>query len=101
MDSLSFIAVSNEPAPKIRARLIDRVGDQPMRAGNRLSAKEQERLRGIGKVVTYPKGGMTIFPRGSDAEFVYVIDEGIVRITRTALNGQRRILAFMVPGDLF
>jgi CRP-like cAMP-binding protein len=44
---------------------------------------------------------MTIFRSEKEAEFVYVVDEGIVRITRLAPNGQRRILAFMVPGDLF
>jgi CRP-like cAMP-binding protein len=81
--------------------LIDRIGNEPMRIGNRLSAKQQDKLRAIAKLLTCPKGGMTIFSRGADAEFVYVVDEGIVRITRTALNGQRRILAFMVPGDLF
>jgi CRP-like cAMP-binding protein len=101
MDSPLPDAPLNGSAPKIRARLIDRVGDQPMRVGNRLSAKEQARLQSIGKLVSFAKGGMTIFSRGADAEFVYVIDEGIVRITRTAMSGQRRILAFMVPGDLF
>lgn len=92
---------TNELAPKIRARLIDRVGEHPLHISNRLSAREQERLRSIARTITYSKAGTTIFSRGADAQFVYVIDEGIVRITRTALNGQRRILAFMLPGDLF
>lgn len=101
MDATFPDAPLNDPAPKIRARLIDRVGDQALHISNRLSSKEQERLRAIAKLVTYPKAGMTIFSRGADAQFVYVVDQGIVRIMRTALNGQRRILAFMVPGDLF
>ena len=101
MDSVLLHSPSTEPAPKIRARSIDRIGDEPMLIGNRLSVEQQEKLRSIAKLLCYPKSGMTIFSRGADAEFVYVVNEGIVRITRTALNGQRRILAFMVPGDLF
>src|SRR5262249_8696205 len=42
-----------------------------------------------------------ISAEGEDAHFVYAIDEGLVRISRHAENGQRQILAFMVPGDLF
>jgi CRP-like cAMP-binding protein len=101
MDAIFPHARSNEPAPKIRARLIDRDGNEPLRISNRLSAREQDRLRSIAKLMVFPKAGTTIFSRGDDAEFVYVVDQGIVRITRTALSGQRRILAFMAPGDLF
>jgi CRP/FNR family transcriptional regulator len=92
---------ANESAPRIRARLIDRTGDKALQMGNLLSRKEQEELRAIAKVVEFPRPGMTIFSRGDDAQFVYVIDEGIVRITRIAANGHRRVLAFMVAGDLF
>jgi CRP-like cAMP-binding protein len=102
MDDLpSLRAPLSESAPNIRARRIDRIGDRPLSIGNLLSASEQQELRNIGKLVVYPRRGMTIFSRGTDAQFVYVIVEGIIRIVRTALNGQRRILAFMVPGDLF
>jgi CRP-like cAMP-binding protein len=88
-------------APKISARLIDRIGDEPPKIGNLLSRKEQDALRSIAKLVEFPKPGMTLFTRGNDAQFVYVIDAGVVRIVRLAPNGQRRILAFMIAGDLF
>jgi CRP-like cAMP-binding protein len=88
-------------APKISARLIDRIGDEPPKIGNLLSPKEQDALRSIAKLVEFPKPGMTVFTRGDDAQFVYVIDAGVVRIVRLAPNGQRRILAFMIAGDLF
>src|SRR5262245_50732008 len=94
-------AQASDSAPRIRARLIDRAGDQPLQIANLLSAKEQDELRGIARLVEFPRSGMTIFSRGADAQFVYVIEEGVVRIVRIAPNGQRRILAFMVPGDLF
>ena len=90
-----------ESAPRISARLIDRAGDEPLKIGNLLSRKEQDELRGIAKLVEFSKPGMTVFSRGDDAHFVYLIDEGIVRIVRLLPNGQRRILAFMVAGDQF
>jgi CRP/FNR family transcriptional regulator, anaerobic regulatory protein len=90
----------NDSTPSIRARLIDRTADRPTQMGNLLSRKEQQELRAIAKLVEFPRPGMTIFSRGDDAQFVYVIEEGIVRITRIAANGSRRILAFMVAGDL-
>lgn len=88
-------------APTIRGRMLDRTGDKPFQSGNLLSQQEQDRLVGIARLVEYPRPGLTIFASEKEAEFVYVVDEGIVRITRVAPNGQRRILAFMVPGDLF
>lgn len=88
-------------APEIRARPFDRISDRPSGIENLLSPKEQQELRGIATVLDYRRGGITIFSEGEDAHFVYAIDEGVVRISRHAVNGQRQILAFMVPGDLF
>ena len=88
-------------APEIRARIFDRVTDRPSQIENLLSPKEQDRLREIATVLEYRRGGLTIFSEGEDAHFVYAIDEGVVRVSRHAENGQRQILAFMVPGDLF
>ena len=88
-------------APEIRARPFDKLSDRPSRIENLLSPKEQEGLRDIATVLNYGRGGLTIFSEGEDAHFVYAVDEGVVRISRHAVNGQRQILAFMVPGDLF
>jgi CRP-like cAMP-binding protein len=88
-------------APEIRARSFDRVTDRPSQIENLLSLKEQDRLREIATVLEYRRGGLTIFSEGEDSHFVYAIDEGVVRISRHAENGQRQILAFMVSGDLF
>ncbi len=88
-------------APEIRARPFDRVSDRPSRIENLLSPSEQQELRDIATVLDYRRGGLTIFSEGEDAHFAYAIDEGVVRISRHAVNGQRQILAFMVPGDLF
>lgn len=88
-------------APEIRARPFDRTSDRPSGIENLLSPKEQQELRAIATVLDYRRGGITIFSEGEDAHFVYAIDKGVVRISRHAENGQRQILAFMVPGDLF
>jgi len=88
-------------APEIRARSFDRISDRPSRIENLLSPDEQRALRAIATVLDYRRAGTTIFSEGEDAHFVYAIDEGVVRISRHAENGQRQILAFMVPGDVF
>lgn len=88
-------------APEIRARPFDKLSDRPSGIEDLLSPKEQAELRSIATVLDYRRGGITIFSEGEDAHFVYAIDEGVVRISRHAENGQRQILAFMVPGDLF
>jgi CRP-like cAMP-binding protein len=91
----------NGSAPEIHARLIDKTGEPPFGIGNLLSQKEQEELRPIARLVDYPRAGTTIFSAGGDADFVYVVDAGIVRISRLAESGQRHVLAFMMAGDLF
>jgi len=98
---LSRALKSIKAAPEIRARPFDRVTDHPSRIENVLSNREQQELRSIATVLDYGRGGAIIFTEGAEARFVYAIDEGIVRISRHASNGQRQILAFMVPGDLF
>ena len=45
--------------------------------------------------------GATLFSEGEEAGFVYLIDEGVVRVSRSGESGQRQILAFRVPGDVF
>jgi CRP-like cAMP-binding protein len=44
--------------------------------------------------------GTTIFSQGADAEFIYFIDQGIVRTSRFTENGHRQVLGFLVAGDL-
>jgi len=92
---------ARQSAPEIRARPFDRVSDRPSRIANLLSPREQQELSSIATVLDYGGGGVTIFSEGEDAHFAYAIDEGVVRISRHAASGQRQILAFMVPGDLF
>jgi CRP/FNR family transcriptional regulator, anaerobic regulatory protein len=87
-------------APEIRARGFERVTD-PSRIKNLLSPKEQDALEEISTTVVYPRSGARIYSEGDDARSAYAIGQGVVRIVRDAENGQRQILAFLTPGDLF
>ena len=65
------------------------------------SPKEQDTLQELSTIVAYRRSGLEIFSEGEDAQFVYAVNQGVVRVVRHAENGQRQILAFMIPGDLF
>jgi CRP-like cAMP-binding protein len=49
----------------------------------------------------FERENSTIFSAGEDAHFAYAVAAGVVRVSRHTEIGQRRILAFMLPGDLF
>lgn len=46
---------------------------------------------------TFPLGS----ERHNDAHFLYAVGEGVMRISSHQEDGDRQILAFMWPGDLF
>lgn len=49
----------------------------------------------------FERENSAIFSAGEDAHFAYAVAAGVVRVSRHTKGGQRRILAFMLPGDLF
>src|SRR3954451_24102804 len=52
--------------------------------------------------VTYNVGrGKEIFGEGEDAQFVYKLVTGSVRVCKMLSDGQRHISCFHVPGDVF
>jgi len=67
------------------------------------SALAGDQLASIHRVATSLKidRGTTLFSEGEEARFVYLVDEGIFRVSRSGESGQRQILAFRVPGDVF
>lgn len=88
--------------PKVIAREFFTSGDQRRSLlGNILSSAEQAALSKIATVLAYQTGGVAIFSEGEDAHFLYLIDEGIVRVSRHLPDGRRQVLGFMWPGDLF
>ena len=85
---------------ELRARPFDGTAAQPGAVINLLSDSEQKKLRSITTVLEC-KRGLTIFAQHGEAHLLYVVDTGMVRLSRCAENGQRHILAFMNPGDFF
>ncbi len=92
---------SQSALPTLRARPFSAMHDTPSRLDNLLSPEEQERLASIATVLQYRRGGGSIFSEGEDAHFVYAIDSGLVRLSRHIRGGQRQVVAFLFPGDLF
>ncbi|MFN4070532.1 MAG: Crp/Fnr family transcriptional regulator [Thermus caldifontis] len=50
--------------------------------------------------LTYPKG-KPIFHQGDLGQALYLVEEGWVRLFRTHLGGQEKILGFLGPGEVF
>jgi len=79
--------------------------DVPMVSGTRftdiLGVADQKALNAIGSVDTFPDAGMPIFHEGDRARNLYAIASGIVRICRHLDNGDRQVLSFLWPGDIF
>lgn len=67
---------------------------------NLLSPTEQRHLAKIATLLEYQAAGVAIFSEDEDAHFLYLIDDGIVRLSRHLPDGTRQVLGFMWPGDL-
>lgn len=67
---------------------------------NLLNASEERALSQIGVLQTYPHAGMPIFREGREAHYVYLVQSGIVRISREGASGSRQVLGFRWAGDL-
>ena len=107
------VAENSAPTPKLNDRVRERwpeirarsfsstTRNEPVMSHNLLSRDEQLRLHRIATVLDYRRGGITIYSQGEEARSIYLIDEGIIRVSRCGENGQRQILALRVPGDIF
>ena len=87
--------------PKVIAREFCAIEGRPLLFHNLLSSREQAELAKIATILEYQIGGVAIYSEGEDAHFLYLIDEGVVRLSRHLPNGARQVLGFMWPGDLF
>lgn len=66
-----------------------------------LSAEDTKALAQLGKGVEIKEAKVTIFNQGQDARKLYLLTEGIVRVSRILPDGARHVVAFHWPGDLF
>jgi len=92
---------NKERRPKVNARPFCADIDGESSVHNLLTPSEQAELARIATVLEYRASNTTIFSEDEDAHFIYVIDKGIVRITRHSEQGDRQVMAFLWPGDLF
>lgn len=58
-------------------------------------------LSSLAKPVVFESPKMPIFHQGDVASSVYVLVEGIVQVSRVLPDGERHVVAFHWPGDLF
>jgi CRP/FNR family transcriptional regulator, anaerobic regulatory protein len=63
-----------------------------------LAPDELFALEDITQQVTIPTRA-TIFRQGEDAEWVYAVTEGVVRLYKLLPDGRRQIVGFAIPGD--
>ncbi|MDE1993857.1 MAG: Crp/Fnr family transcriptional regulator [Rhizobiaceae bacterium] len=66
-----------------------------------LSAAEQADLARLAEVILFETEGSQIFLQGQPAGFLYLLADGVVRGSHTLHAGDRQIVAFYWPGDLF
>jgi CRP-like cAMP-binding protein len=66
-----------------------------------LTASERAELARVAQIIDFQTIGSEITSQGNDAAFVYLLADGVVRIQHTLHGGERQILAFHWPGDLF
>ena len=66
-----------------------------------ISAPERAELGRLAQIIDFRTAGSLIFSQGDEAGFVYLLSAGLVRICHALRNGERQIVAFHWPGDLF
>jgi CRP-like cAMP-binding protein len=66
-----------------------------------LSATDKAELGRLAEIIEFKTAGSQILSRGESANFLYLLVDGIVAADRTLHNGERQVLAFYWPGDLF
>ena len=65
------------------------------------SATDKANLRRISELIEYKTPGSLVVTEGQAANFVFLLVDGIIEASRTLRDGQKQILAFYWPGDLF
>jgi CRP-like cAMP-binding protein len=98
--SSSAASHPSRPSLEIRARALEAENSETAGAHNLLSSGEQVRLLQDATPLIYRHGGSTLYSEHQSASFLFVVYQGIIRISRCAENGRRQILAFRISGDL-
>ena len=65
-----------------------------------LTAEEVAELERFSSIMSFPAKGSRVFPEGGSGDFLYLLQEGVV-MSYHGSGGDRQIMAFHWPGDLF
>src|SRR5690606_19747127 len=65
-----------------------------------LNEEELDLLQKVTQINDYRKGDM-IFREGDPSESLYIIGEGIIKITKVAEDGKEQIVRLLFPDDFF
>ncbi len=66
-----------------------------------LPAPDKAELARLAELIEYKTAGSQILFQGHSASFLYLLADGVVQGSHMLSNGERQILAFYWPGDLF
>jgi CRP-like cAMP-binding protein len=66
-----------------------------------LTVSDKVELGRMAQIIDFRTIGPEILSQGDDAAFTYLLTHGVVRVYHTLRNGERQILAFHWPGDVF
>lgn len=76
-------------------------GGERNRLDRLLTPKQRARLEGIASALTYPARNLTVYREGQDANALYFLNFGMVELACQKQDGNRQIVSFLHPGDLF
>lgn len=68
---------------------------------NDFSVQDLQAFASFGKKLSLPRSGLKIFDQGEQAQKIYLLTEGVVRISRLLADGSRHVLDFKWPGSFF
>jgi CRP-like cAMP-binding protein len=66
-----------------------------------LSTTDKVELGRLAEIIEYKTAGSQILSQGQKASFLYLLADGVVQASRTLNSGDRQIVGFYWPGDLF
>ena len=65
-----------------------------------LSSEQQAQIADIATLVEFPRGRI-VYREGSNAQAVFIVAEGVVKVFRDLPSGRRRVMAFLFADDIF
>lgn len=64
------------------------------------SSEDVRKLSAISVPMSYPKGSI-IFREGEELDALYIVQEGVIKLSQLTDDGKEHILRFLFPGDFF